>query len=681
MTLRKISILALLSFLTWSNCVAGILAALPRQPGQTSTSAADFNRRVHSSAFRRATAAVNPSLEDVAAYSDELALKYGVPLLILKAVAFQASSCRQFGADGKALVGPNYTIGIMRVPVEDVEAASCLMKLGRIVDAGSGGAPSVASETVVVNINELKLDWRYNFEVGARRLVLALGDLSAATGLTSYERWSLALARYAGNEGGDETTQSRIVTNNNDWRDDRVFPYAECIINIANGSYRVPRDFQRYFGAAVVESPDYLVSATTSGVSPVRAVPGGQGGYGFNQLVGGKRHTGIDYTSALSATVVSVGTGVIHSYTKTNAGSFGSINPNGNGPAIWVRYTLLTGAPIYILYGHTADSWSDTSYTDSHGNFHFSCSYQINWRSGDTVAVNTPIGKTAVFYNGGDPEPHLHLGCFLPKQAPNGSYYGPPSNGWGYGPINLTTGDWIDPEEFYSRSEYLLSDSGSSVNGSFNTSVSPTSRTVTQGGTTSYNLTVASVNGFSGTVNLSAINLPSGYVPSGTYWSPSASVSVPANGSVTATLYIGTNTSTSTGSFTTMLRATSGSIAKDVNVTTTINGGASFNTSVSPTSRTVTRGGTTSYNLTVASVNGFSGTVNLAAINLPSGYVPSGTYWSPSASVSVPANGSVTATLYIGTNTSTSTGSFTTTLRATSGSIAKEVNVTTTINP
>src|SRR5262245_6547384 len=77
-----------------------------------------------------------------------------------------------------------------------------------------------------------------------------------------------------------------------------------------------------------------------------------------------KPHNGIDYVSPLGNPILSVGPGGIITpvgYTKPNAHRFGSINPDGTGPAIWAKYTLASGEPIYVLVGHTADSWTDNS--------------------------------------------------------------------------------------------------------------------------------------------------------------------------------------------------------------------------------------------------------------------------------------------------------------------------------
>ncbi|MDP1884800.1 MAG: hypothetical protein Q8L10_05585 [Candidatus Moranbacteria bacterium] len=171
-------------------------------------------------------------------------------------------------------------------------------------------------------------------------------------------------------------------------------------------------------------------------------------------------HNGIDYNSDLIPEIKSVGKGIVHEYTKVDASGFGAIDPDPSewkdGPAIWIKHMLSTGEPIYVLYGHSASSWDDQS-TGSGNDFVFNCTYAINLQPGDIVNAGSTIGYSAPFYNGGDFQPHLHLSVFKPNQKPDGSYYGPPSSGWGYSELSLDTGDFINPEDFFAN--YYLIDS------------------------------------------------------------------------------------------------------------------------------------------------------------------------------------------------------------------------------
>ena len=260
----------------------------------------------------------------------------------------------------------------------------------------------------------------------------------------------------------------------------------------------------------------------------------------------------------------------------------------------------------------------------------------------------------------------------------------PPANGQATSTLDIVTGPTTSTGTFTTtiRSSafgYATQDIPVTVTinkaADFSTSVDTTSRTITQGQSTTFTVTVKSLNGFSSPVSLAAINLPPGY--SSAYWN-SPSVTPSANGQVTGTLTINTTTGTSTGSFTTTLRASaSGYTTKDIPVVITINKAADFSTSVDSTARTITQGQSTTFTVTVKSLNGFNSPVSLAAINLPPGY--SSAYWS-SPSVTPSANGQVTGTLTINTTTGTSTGSFTTTLRASaSGYATKDIPVIITI--
>jgi hypothetical protein len=147
--------------------------------------------------------------------------------------------------------------------------------------------------------------------------------------------------------------------------------------------------------------------------------------------------------------------GVIHRFTKPDAGAFGSINPDKQGPAIWVRYTLANGTPIYVLYGHTAASWVDnTAITNK--KFIFDCKYTTGWKTGNTVDADTVIGLTAPFYLNQEATPHLHVGIFKPNNTCKGNYCEPPLKGWGYGDIVVPEGEFIDPEVFFTDPHYWL---------------------------------------------------------------------------------------------------------------------------------------------------------------------------------------------------------------------------------
>jgi hypothetical protein len=97
----------------------------------------------------------------------------------------------------------------------------------------------------------------------------------------------------------------------------------------------------------------------------------------------------------------------------------------------------------------------------------------------------------------------------------------------------------------------------------FTISASPSSQTVTAGNSTSYTVNTGALNGFTGTVALSASGLPSGASASFT----PASIS----GAGSSTLNVTTTTSAATGSFTLTITGASGSLSHSATVTLVVN--------------------------------------------------------------------------------------------------------------
>jgi hypothetical protein len=192
------------------------------------------------------------------------------------------------------------------------------------------------------------------------------------------------------------------------------------------------------------------------------------------------------------------------------------------------------------------------------------------------------------------------------------------------------------------------------VTSDFTLASTPPSRAVPAGGSSSYNLTITPVGGFSGQVNFSISGLPAG--ATGTF-SPN-----PATGS--STLSVTTDpTATPAGSYLLTITGTSGTLSHTATPTLVV---TDFTVGATPPSQTVTAGGTSSYNLTITSVGGFSGQVNFSVSGLPAG--ATGTF-SPN-----PATGS--STLSLTTNANTPAGSYTLTITGTSGTLSHNTTVT-----
>ncbi|HEX4919342.1 MAG TPA: galactose oxidase-like domain-containing protein, partial [Candidatus Bathyarchaeia archaeon] len=198
----------------------------------------------------------------------------------------------------------------------------------------------------------------------------------------------------------------------------------------------------------------------------------------------------------------------------------------------------------------------------------------------------------------------------------------------------------------------------------FSVSATPSSQTVTQGNGTSYTVNVAPSGGFAGTVGLSVSGLPQGATAT---FNPT---SITTSGS--STLSVSTLSSTPPGSYPLTITATSGALTHTATVTLVVNGAGSFTLSVAPTSQTVSRGSSTQYAVTISAQGGFSGTVNLSLSGLPPRTTSS---FNPSSVV-----GSGSSTLKVTANKPARIGTYTFTIKGTSGSVVQSANVTLIIN-
>jgi hypothetical protein len=193
---------------------------------------------------------------------------------------------------------------------------------------------------------------------------------------------------------------------------------------------------------------------------PVRPVPDQKTlGYGISVPWATAPHNGIDYRSFLGNQILSIGPGgSVHKFTKADASRFGSINPDGAGPAIWITHTLLDGTPVYVLYGHTATTWVDNSTVDRKNRFHFDVTYTIGWTAKNPVGAASTIGFTAPFYLNGIAAPHLHISVFVPNKSckKGNEYCDPPLQGWGYSALSVAEGNYVDPDDFFSLPQYCI---------------------------------------------------------------------------------------------------------------------------------------------------------------------------------------------------------------------------------
>jgi hypothetical protein len=196
----------------------------------------------------------------------------------------------------------------------------------------------------------------------------------------------------------------------------------------------------------------------------------------------------------------------------------------------------------------------------------------------------------------------------------------------------------------------------------FTMSSSPSSQTVVQGTSTSYNLTTAPLNGFSAQINFSVSGLPSGAAGA---FSPN-----PATGS--STLSVTTTASTPTGSYTLTITGTSGPLSHSATATmVVVPPFPDFTLSSSPSSQTVLPGNPVAYNLAITPIYGFSDAVNLSVAGLPGG--ASGSF-NPN-----PATGS--STLTVTTGTGTLGGTYSLTITGVSGALMHTATVSLIVTP
>ena len=202
---------------------------------------------------------------------------------------------------------------------------------------------------------------------------------------------------------------------------------------------------------------------------------------------------------------------------------------------------------------------------------------------------------------------------------------------------------------------------------SFTLSDSPSSLTITQGGSGTSTITVTDVGGFTGSVTLAASGLPSGVT--------AAFGTNPTTG--TSVLTLTASSTATTGSATVTITGTSGSLTATTTLALTVNSTTppNFTIASSPTSVTVTQGASGTSTITVTSTGGFSSATTLSASGLPSGVTAS---FSPNP-VTPPANGSSTSTLTLTASSSATVGTATVTVTGTSGSTSHSTTITLTV--
>jgi subtilisin family serine protease len=194
----------------------------------------------------------------------------------------------------------------------------------------------------------------------------------------------------------------------------------------------------------------------------------------------------------------------------------------------------------------------------------------------------------------------------------------------------------------------------------FGLTVTPSSVTVMAGTTGIATVGVSALNGFAGNVSLSLTGLPAG-VGTATF-NPTV-----VAGAGSSQLSISVPVGAPAGTYPLSVTGSSGAIGHSAALTLVVPAG-NFGLSLSPSSRTIYRGQSTTYTVTVSSVNGFAGAVSLSVSGRPSG----STVTFSRNPVTAPG----TSTLTIRTTSTTTRGTFTIRVTGTSGSLSHSATAT-----
>ena len=195
----------------------------------------------------------------------------------------------------------------------------------------------------------------------------------------------------------------------------------------------------------------------------------------------------------------------------------------------------------------------------------------------------------------------------------------------------------------------------------FTIAATPASQAVMPGQSATYTTVVTPSSGFTGTVTFSVTGLPPG--ATATFTPPSMT------GGGSTALLIATTAATPGGTYPLVVSATSGSLTRTANVTLVING--DFTIAATPASRTIGRGDSTTYSVTLTASSGFTGPVDLTVTGVPARATAS---FSPAQ-----VSGSGTSVLTVNTTKQAQKGARTLTITGTGGGRTHSVTVALTI--
>jgi len=312
---------------------------------------------------------------------------------------------------------------------------------------------------------------------------------------------------------------------------------------------------------------------------------------------------------------------------------------------------------------------------NQYGTFMFFPATVPRFRLGATSSQKIPVGGSATFvinstvFDGFTGSVNLSVSGLPANTTASFTSTPIPGNG-GSSTLTITTNSATTP------GTYSLNITGTSgtitshvpvtlVVQDFSLSATPPSATSNAPGSATYTVTASGLNnaGFNSNISLSVSGLPVGATSA---FSPSSLA-----GAGSSTLTVNVPASAAGGNYPLTISGTSGSLSHSTQVNLTVTA-PDFSISATPSTRTVTAGGNTTYTVSTSALNGFAGSVSLGTSGLPTGATAS---FSP-ASIS----GSTTSTLTISTLSSTPAATYTITITGVSGSINHSTAVLLTVN-
>ena len=200
----------------------------------------------------------------------------------------------------------------------------------------------------------------------------------------------------------------------------------------------------------------------------------------------------------------------------------------------------------------------------------------------------------------------------------------------------------------------------------FSLSANPTAVSVVQGNSGTSTITSTATGGFNSPVTLSASGQPTGVTVT---FSPTS-----ITGTGTSTMTMAVSATTATGVYPITVTGTAGATVETTTVTLTVtsSGGGSFTLAVKPTKGSVAPGGHAIAKVTATPSGGFTGTIALSASGQPSGVTIT---FKPTSIT----GGSGTAAMGVKVSSRAAAGTFTITIKGTSGSTTATTTFTLTI--